>query len=338
MNNGENIQNSQQLYAARQRYELIGSRNNSTAVSILIHAAILFIGGNVISMLLMVMSGGRMLPMNVALPSAILPIVAAIAALVYSNGAGVPVKASEVFGKSRLSAGVIIPPVLMGLGLQGAVGIISDFIERSSGIDLNASGYIIESVLGEPVPSAVMLVYVALIAPVCEELVFRGIILKSLAPSGMLSAALTSSIIFGLSHGNLLQTVFAFFVGLLFARAAQKTGSLISSVIIHIAINLNSVIMTLLGMAMPEDVYLRVYNISLTVSTVVGAATLAAVIRSSLRSRKPAAERKLERAAAKKETARFFRTAPAIGLLVLYGVQFLIITLSSLVVSFSGSA
>ena len=60
-----------------------------------------------------------------------------------------------------------------------------------------------------------MFLYASILAPVWEELLFRGWILRSLRPYGKRFAVLVSAILFGLFHGNLLQTPYALLVGLL---------------------------------------------------------------------------------------------------------------------------
>lgn len=59
-----------------------------------------------------------------------------------------------------------------------------------------------------------MFLYVGLFAPVFEEVLFRGLILRTLEPYGKKFAILASAFCFGIFHGNLLQSPYAFFVGL----------------------------------------------------------------------------------------------------------------------------
>lgn len=60
-----------------------------------------------------------------------------------------------------------------------------------------------------------MFLYAAIAAPIWEELLFRGILLRLLRPYGRRFAILGSAVLFGLFHGNLLQTPYAFVMGLL---------------------------------------------------------------------------------------------------------------------------
>lgn len=62
-----------------------------------------------------------------------------------------------------------------------------------------------------------MFLYVGLGAPISEELLFRGLYLRSVEPYGKKFAIFSSALLFGLFHGNLSQGIFAFAAGLLLA-------------------------------------------------------------------------------------------------------------------------
>ena len=72
---------------------------------------------------------------------------------------------------------------------------------------------ILESVAGDS-DTFSMFLYASILAPVWEEILFRGYVLRSLRPFGKRFAVLTSAILFGLFHGNLLQTPYALLMGL----------------------------------------------------------------------------------------------------------------------------
>jgi membrane protease YdiL (CAAX protease family) len=67
-----------------------------------------------------------------------------------------------------------------------------------------------------------MFLYVGIIAPISEEVLFRGLVLRSLAPYGKKLAIFASAILFGLYHGNLIQTPYAFAVGLVLGYVALE--------------------------------------------------------------------------------------------------------------------
>ena len=67
-----------------------------------------------------------------------------------------------------------------------------------------------------------MYLYAGLLAPIVEELLFRGLILRTLMPYGKKFAILTSAVLFGIYHGNLVQSPFAFAVGLVLGYTAVE--------------------------------------------------------------------------------------------------------------------
>lgn len=78
---------------------------------------------------------------------------------------------------------------------------------------------------------------VSIFAPIMEEFIFRGLILNNLRKFGNFFAVVVSSLMFGVLHGNLSQTPFAFAVGLILGFAVIETGSIFTGIIIHCAIN-----------------------------------------------------------------------------------------------------
>lgn len=72
---------------------------------------------------------------------------------------------------------------------------------------------ILESVSGQS-DTFSMFLYASILAPLSEELIFRGYILQSLRPYGKKFAVVLSAFLFGIFHGNLLQTPYAFLMGL----------------------------------------------------------------------------------------------------------------------------
>lgn len=73
---------------------------------------------------------------------------------------------------------------------------------------------ILESVSGDS-DTFSMFLYASILAPIAEEVLFRGYVLRSLRPFGKRFAVFGSALLFGLFHGNLLQTPYAFLVGLI---------------------------------------------------------------------------------------------------------------------------
>jgi membrane protease YdiL (CAAX protease family) len=78
-----------------------------------------------------------------------------------------------------------------------------------------------------------------ILAPVCEEMLFRGLILEYIKQKrGVTAAVVLSALIFGLVHAPILpQMVGAFIMGIMLGYVYVLTGSLLSVIIIHAANN-----------------------------------------------------------------------------------------------------
>lgn len=86
-------------------------------------------------------------------------------------------------------------------------------------------------------PAPVLLTLTVVAAPVCEELVFRGMVLGRLRQWGEPFAITSSALLFALYHGNLSQLLYTFIVGLVLGYAAIRY-SVRSSMLIHMCLNL----------------------------------------------------------------------------------------------------
>lgn len=95
---------------------------------------------------------------------------------------------------------------------------------------------VLESVAGSS-DTFSMVLYASILAPIWEELLFRGYILRSLRPYGKRFAVLGSALLFGLFHGNLLQTPYAVLMGLLLGYVTVEY-SLVWSILLHMFNNL----------------------------------------------------------------------------------------------------
>ena len=82
-----------------------------------------------------------------------------------------------------------------------------------------------------------MFLYITILGPISEELLFRGFLLRMLKPWGKQTAILVSALIFGLFHGNIIQIPFAFLVGLVLGYVTVEY-SIPWAIVLHIFNNL----------------------------------------------------------------------------------------------------
>ncbi|MEG1620636.1 MAG: type II CAAX endopeptidase family protein [Oscillospiraceae bacterium] len=81
------------------------------------------------------------------------------------------------------------------------------------------------------------LIFGAIEGPIGEELLFRYLPYKKLREYGEKAYILVSALIFGLFHANLFQIFYAFLIGAVLAYVYAKTGKIIYSILLHMALN-----------------------------------------------------------------------------------------------------
>ena len=88
----------------------------------------------------------------------------------------------------------------------------------------------------------------ALITPILEELLHRGVVFGRLRRRmGMWPAVIISALIFAVLHFNIVQFIYAFLLGVVFALFVEKTGQLYMAIIAHVVANSIAVIRTETG-------------------------------------------------------------------------------------------
>ena len=122
---------------------------------------------------------------------------------------------NEIFAKEApMRFGTFLCILCFCMGAQMANSLWITLLELTMNVFGKSVMPILESVAGDA-DTFSMFLYASILAPVWEEVLFRGYILRTLRPFGKRFAILTSAILFGLFHGNLLQTPYALLMGFL---------------------------------------------------------------------------------------------------------------------------
>lgn len=95
------------------------------------------------------------------------------------------------------------------------------------------------------VPDGVLpVVYVVLVAPILEEILFRGklfsVLRSTMSPT---SATLLSALLFGVMHANVAVSLEAFFVGVVLSYIYILKGSLFAPILLHVMNNVVAYVM-----------------------------------------------------------------------------------------------
>ena len=103
--------------------------------------------------------------------------------------------------------------------------------------------YVLEN-LGMTEPTFLPLLYTIVLAPVTEELIFRGLSLKILEMEFPFWAAnILHAFYFGTMHGNMVQGIYAFLSGMVLGYLVKRKGTLAAGILCHFGVNLSGVLL-----------------------------------------------------------------------------------------------
>lgn len=132
----------------------------------------------------------------------------------------------------------------LGLGIaiipfRLAVGVLAYLATGGSLQDFMVGGTSDFVIIGYPLLGGIPVLFlVGVIAPIVEEVVFRGVLYTWLRRhGGVIAATVISSALFGLVHANIAQGVAAFIMAVVLALAYEHTRSLWVPIVMHIANN-----------------------------------------------------------------------------------------------------
>lgn len=136
--------------------------------------------------------------------------------------------------------------VFVGMAVAMVANTASDMVQTNfSFFGLQNSVNMSESV-SNPLEIVLYIISTAIVPAFAEEFAFRGIFMGTLRKFGDSFAIITSAIVFGAMHGNIVQIPFAFILGLVFAYVDCKTNSILPSIIIHFLNNFYAVMLDVL--------------------------------------------------------------------------------------------
>lgn len=175
------------------------------------------------------------------------------------------IKFTEPFKGDKLSVGFIAAATLTALGLNFIWNFIYNIL---ADVFINFIGEFgstnLEYEINYPVVAfIIMVIWSCIIAPITEEYMFRGILMRTLSKHGAAFGIVSSAFIFGLMHGNLAQTPMAFLIGLVLGYVATKSGNIRQSIAIHMINNIFATIPSIVMYFCPEmiDIINNVYMI-----------------------------------------------------------------------------
>ena len=181
-------------------------------------------------------------------------------------------KLRESFTKPSFSAFEIVMAVFMCLGFS----YLNSIIVTALGSVFTSSAKAIGSSLGSGIESENLILqigtmaYLCVLGPISEELLFRGCILRSGSHVSRKVGVIASALLFALFHGNLAQLTNTFLMGLLLGYITVKSRSIIPAIIMHICNNSSTIVVMYIKIAVGENHYDMVDNVSRAVFIILG--------------------------------------------------------------------
>lgn len=154
----------------------------------------------------------------------------------------------------KITPAGILWTLVLAYAVQHAVSIIIGFLAFMLPETVAAYEEMVESA-GLTDYSLTWVFAVVILPPLVEETVFRGLILHYLKKGGarFWAANLIQAVLFGIYHGNLVQGIYAFCIGVLLGYLAERYSSLIIPVLVHALFNLFGTLgVELESMILPE--------------------------------------------------------------------------------------
>lgn len=152
----------------------------------------------------------------------------------------------KAFGFGRSIVSFLMCAGAMGIGM--VVGTLLNFaLTLPFGVDAGDTNTLANLMQGSDPFWRILTV--GILAPIVEECVFRKFLIDRTVKYGEWVAILTSSLMFGLFHGNFSQFFYATLLGGIFAYVYIRTGKIWITILFHMIINLATsvVTVTLLG-------------------------------------------------------------------------------------------
>ena len=112
-------------------------------------------------------------------------------------------------------------------------------------------------------PPVFALILTGIMAPICEEIVFRYGIFRQLKNINVVFAMIISALAFGVAHLNPIQSSYAFLIGILAAWIYNKTDNLLDTILIHAGVNFSSTLSVVFNVS--EYIFLSIASIILII-------------------------------------------------------------------------
>ncbi len=184
----------------------------------------------------------------------------------------------EMFAKpgiSRPLMALCIPAAMCIQSISMVLQIVFVSIADSTGME---NMQLPELIPGNTMNNILYILYIVILAPITEELFFRGAVMRGFNFAGQKFAIVFSAFWFALFHGNIMQAMIGFILGIFFGYLNVKTGSILPSVLLHITNNAVATLLDVISSSMSENNSNIFYIVYIAVSIILGGICLFIVL------------------------------------------------------------
>ena len=144
---------------------------------------------------------------------------------------------------------LIVAMALLGVYLVNDVTVIWSIPFQKLGFDVTAGGL---EVPLDRMGLMLCVVYAAVLPGICEEFLFRGVLLSAFEAEGTRRAMVITSLLFMLMHGSLIGAPAEFILGMVIASLVIYTGSVYAGLIYHTVHNSATVLLQFMQQRLPS--------------------------------------------------------------------------------------
>ncbi|MCQ2434783.1 MAG: CPBP family intramembrane metalloprotease [Oscillospiraceae bacterium] len=164
------------------------------------------------------------------------------------------IRVKDYFQDKDLRTGSLLRYIAIGLWLQLLLGFAAQLLSKffaNSGFTLSSPDF---SAGDSTTKLLLTVLYSCFVAPLTEELVFRGVILKNFSRVSQRLGIFLSAFFFALAHENLPQGILAFCLGIFLAYITISHNSLVPAMVVHFCVNLVNAVFSYLDVIAPNAV------------------------------------------------------------------------------------
>ncbi len=161
----------------------------------------------------------------------------------------------QYFRLRGLTAARTVSYIMLGLWIQMLAGYAGEWVTkflRAAGVPVYAPDISLDGSLSK---TALLVLYVCILAPVTEELLLRGFALKNLSRVSQRFGILMTALLFALMHENLPQFLFTFPLGILLAYITVRHDSVTPAIITHICVNSAAMLLEAGRLYLPDSTF-----------------------------------------------------------------------------------